>query len=289
MTRTGLSPRLGSHLAEPFLEVHPEDARQLGLVAAGLALVQNPQGSAILRVLLADRVKPGHPFAPMHWTGETGPTGRIDAVVPPLVDHISGQPDSKGAAVQIAPFKAAWYGFAIATRPFRPDCDYWATSTLADGSRAEIAGAALPHDWEEEARRMFGLGGAVQTHRYEDRSRGHFRIAFSEAGRLVAALFVAPDPVSAARSWLSAQIGQEVPPAILSGHPGADRPDPGAIVCACFGVGVHTILRLIRSGECLSVEEIGRALKAGTNCGSCKPELAQLVSHHRDTRDLAAE
>jgi assimilatory nitrate reductase catalytic subunit len=28
MTRTGLSPRLGQHLPEPFVEVHPDDAAQ---------------------------------------------------------------------------------------------------------------------------------------------------------------------------------------------------------------------------------------------------------------------
>ena len=31
MTRTGLSPRLGQHTPEPFVEVHPDDARALGL------------------------------------------------------------------------------------------------------------------------------------------------------------------------------------------------------------------------------------------------------------------
>ncbi len=225
----------------------------------------------------------------MHWTGENGPTGRIDAVVAPLTDPVSGQPDSKSAAVRIAPFEAAWYGFAVSARNFRPDCAYWATSPLKDGMRAELAGAIIPADWEEEARRMFGLDETTGIYRYEDRSRGRFRVAFTDAGRLVAALFVASEPVSAARSWLSAQIGTVAEAAVLSGQPGADRPDPGAVVCACFGVGAKTIAGAIHSGRCVSVEDIGVALKAGTNCGSCRPELAQLVARHRKTPKMAAE
>jgi assimilatory nitrate reductase catalytic subunit len=288
MTRTGLAPRLGTHLAEPFLEIHPEDAARLGLAPASLAEVESPEGRAVLRTLISDRVQPRHPFAPMHWTGETGPTGRIDAVVAARTDPVSGQPDSKGAAVGIAPYRAAWYGFAVSATAFRPDCGYWATSPLAEGMRAELAGAEVPKDWDAEARRLFGLPATVEAHRYDDPRRGRFRIAFTRAGRLVAALFVAPEPVAVARTWLAAQIGEDPGPTVLSGQPGAEVPDAGAVVCACFNVGVNTIAGAVASGRCLSVAEIGAALNAGTNCGSCRPELAQLIARHRPER-LAAE
>ena len=32
MTRSGRSPRLGSHLPEPFVEIHPDDAAAAGVV-----------------------------------------------------------------------------------------------------------------------------------------------------------------------------------------------------------------------------------------------------------------
>lgn len=288
MTRTGLSPRLGNHLAEPYLELHPEDAARLNLAPAALAEVESPYGRAVLRVLITDRVQPGHPFAPMHWTGETGPTGRVDALVPAQTDPISGQPDSKGAAVAIARYPAAWYGFAVSATAFRPDCGYWATSPLARGMRAELAGTAQPPDWEAEARCLFGLSAAVETRRYDDPAKGRFRIAFTRDGRLVAALFVAPEPVALARNWLAGQVGEKTGPAVLSGVPGAETPDAGAIVCACFNVGVNTIAAAIASGRCLSVAEIGAALNAGTNCGSCRPELAGLIAKNRPER-MAAE
>jgi assimilatory nitrate reductase catalytic subunit len=34
---------------------------------------------------------------------------------------------------------------------------------------------------------------------------------------------------------------------------------------------------LIGSGRAVSVEAVGRHLKAGTNCGSCQPEIKKLI------------
>jgi assimilatory nitrate reductase catalytic subunit len=65
----------------------------------------------------------------------------------------------------------------------------------------------------------------------------------------------------------------------LAGRAGDDQPDPGAIVCACFDVGVNTILAAIADQGLTSVEAIGAALQAGTNCGSCRPELAALLAN----------
>ena len=52
----------------------------------------------------------------------------------------------------------------------------------------------------------------------------------------------------------------------------------GPIVCACFGVGRNTINDAIKDGAC-SAADIGAALKAGTNCGSCIPELKRMLAH----------
>ncbi|MEM6729587.1 MAG: molybdopterin-dependent oxidoreductase, partial [Pseudomonadota bacterium] len=49
MTRTGLSPRLSSHLAEPYLDIHPEDAEAKGIAPADLVRVSSKCGEAILR------------------------------------------------------------------------------------------------------------------------------------------------------------------------------------------------------------------------------------------------
>jgi NAD(P)H-nitrite reductase large subunit len=48
-------------------------------------------------------------------------------------------------------------------------------------------------------------------------------------------------------------------------------------VCACFAVGRATILEAIEAAKLTSAAEIGTALRAGTNCGSCLPELAAIL------------
>ncbi|RNF33196.1 nitrate reductase [Paracoccus methylarcula] len=275
MTRTALSPRLSRHLAEPYLELHPQDAAELGLQPADLAELCSPHGRAILRVLVSDRVARGHPFAPMHWTGETAPSGRIDALVPWLTDPLSGQPASKSAPVAIRPFAASWFGFAMAARPFRPDCAYWARASLPGGVQAELAGVEKPADWGEWAATMFGLAGEPLV--VSDRARGMQRLAFVEGGRLVAALFTAPEPVALSRSHVAGLLGAESDPGLLAGRAGADQPDDGATVCACFGVGVNRIARAIAEQGLVTVEQVGAALQAGSNCGSCRPEIRALI------------
>ena len=69
--------------------------------------------------------------------------------------------------------------------------------------------------------------------------------------------------------------------AILSGKSTKGIPDPGPLVCACFGVGLNVIRAALASGRAASVEQIGVALRAGTNCGSCLPELKRIVGNER--------
>jgi len=286
MTRTGASPRLSRHLAEPFLELHPSDAARLGLQPAMLAEVESAHGRAVLRVLVTDRVAPRHPFAPIHWTGENAPTGRVGALVPSIVDPISGQPAAKSAPVAIRPFTASWFGYAVSTKPMQPDFDYWARATLPQGEQAELASRKAPEDWVATAKALFGLTAEPLVVR--DPKRGLIRLAFVVEGRLLAALFVSPDPVALSRSHVAAALGGECEQDLLAGRPGADRPDEGALVCACFGVGVNTIVNLIASQRAASVEAVGAALRAGTNCGSCRPEIRALIESHRVSA-LAAE
>ncbi len=280
MTRSGQSPRLSQHLAEPFLELHPQDADRLGLRPADLIAVENPLGRAILRVLITDRVAPGNPFAPMHWTGETAPTGRIDALVPGVVDPVSGQPDSKAAPVALRRFAAGWHGFAVSSGTLTPECAYWARARVTGGWRAELAGTDAPEDWVAAARRLFNLPDA-EVASVLDPARGLFRVAFHHEGRLLAALFVGPQPVALARDHIAGRLGAGAAAQALAGRAPADAPDPGPTVCACLNVGLNTIRTAIESGRALSVAALGQALGAGTSCGSCRPELSALLARHR--------
>ncbi len=64
---------------------------------------------------------------------------------------------------------------------------------------------------------------------------------------------------------------------LLSGRSTDGLASAGPIVCACFGVGRGTICDAIAAGA-NSAAAIGAQLKAGTNCGSCIPEMKRLIA-----------
>lgn len=276
MTRTGKSPRLGAHLAEPYLEIHAENAKALDVIAGSLIRVDTLYGTAILRALVTDRVAPGQLFAPMHWTRQTAANGTINSLTAPVTDPLSGQPALKSNSVTISLYKPRWYGFLSAARELRPQTPYAAIARTTTGWQAELADMELPEDWAAEARLLAGL---PDTHAsvHQDASTGTLRVALC-AGDIIQALFFAsPSPVALSRSAAIAHVGTTTAPLVaLAGRTAADQPDPGATVCACFGVGKNTLLTVIAKGA-NTVEALGHQTCAGTNCGSCKPELASLI------------
>ncbi|EIY2678846.1 (2Fe-2S)-binding protein, partial [Raoultella planticola] len=54
----------------------------------------------------------------------------------------------------------------------------------------------------------------------------------------------------------------------------------GRIVCSCFSIGERAISEAIARG-CRTPGELGAALKCGTNCGSCIPELKALLAEEQ--------
>ncbi|MEL6960349.1 MAG: molybdopterin dinucleotide binding domain-containing protein, partial [Pseudomonadota bacterium] len=276
MTRTALSPRLSAHYPEPFVDIHPEDAHNSGIAPADLVELRNNHGRAILRARITTDVQPGQLFAPIHWTGQTAPTARIDDLVAAHVDPVSGQPESKASTVAAARFDAAWYGFAVSGSDMALNSDYWAKAVTDHGVRAELAGRTLAEDWEAEARRMIAED-ECDAITVQDAKRGTARVVLHRDMVLLGALYVAPEPVAVMRDYLAGLPGQAAGDA-LSGRMPAEMPNPGPVLCSCFGTGINTIVTAIETQGLLSVDAIGEVMGAGTNCGSCRPELSQLLA-----------
>ncbi|MGF6178381.1 molybdopterin-dependent oxidoreductase [Ensifer sp. 4252] len=282
MTRTGKSARLSAHIGEPFVEIHPRDAMELDLAPADLVVLVSPYGTAIVRALITERQVRGNLFVPMHWNDQFAAKARIDALVPPITDPVSGQPASKNVAVSARRFSASTYGFAVsAARPDGLDSTYWALAKAQGGWRLELATQTEPDDWVAWCRRIFDLPGHIDPIGYADGPSGLRRLAFFDGDRLLLALYLAPEPVAVARSWAVEQLGVSHSDlrlrfVLVAGRPGADKPDPGATVCSCFNVGVNQIVAAVRGG-CRTVEAVGQTLNAGTNCGSCRAEIRGIV------------
>ncbi|MEL7452065.1 MAG: (2Fe-2S)-binding protein [Pseudomonadota bacterium] len=74
---------------------------------------------------------------------------------------------------------------------------------------------------------------------------------------------------------------------LLAGRPAGGEAS-GPIICSCHGVGAGAIRQAIEGGA-QTVDAIGKVTCAGTNCGSCKPELKALLEDARRAFPVAAE
>jgi assimilatory nitrate reductase catalytic subunit len=292
MTRTGKSPRLSTHIAEPYLELHPDDAAPLGLTENTLAKVETAYGMAVLRVRLSAGQYRGMAFAPIHWSAENSSAGRIGALVHPIVDPISGQPEAKATPARIVAFPVAQYGVILSrTKPALSGMAYWAAARMAEGWVTFFAGEEPARSWPIWAEATFGAGETVTV---EDGALNMFRLALLREGRLEAVLLAGKEPHTPPLDWLKASFQQPlIPPpdrrALLAGGRGSGGADHGPIVCVCFQVGVHRIREAMAAGAATS-QEIGKLLRAGTNCGSCLPEIRGLLSaQSRQNAAAAAE
>ena len=96
--------------------------------------------------------------------------------------------------------------------------------------------------------------------------------------------FIAPDQHLPEREWLGSLFGQsalepsELAWLLTAQPPKGAAANAGRTVCACFGVGEKTILHAIQAQALGSVEEVGKNLKAGTGCGSCVPEIRNMLA-----------
>lgn len=281
MTRTGLSPRLGAHLPEPFVEVHPDDAVHVGLTSGGFARVTSPYGSCVLKVIVSGGQRRGSLFAPIHWSDETASSARIGDLVTPVTDPYSGQPEAKATPAAIAPVAFKHRGFALSrSRVALPKATWWARAAVAGGEGVLIASNDTPDAWREFAASMFA---GAEIAEFTDPVGGSYRIAAFTEGRLTGCLFIGPS--ENAPQWDTVKtlfeaetVGDTQRRGLLSGRSSDGLVDPGPVVCACFGVGLNIIRSALADGTAANVEQIGKALRAGTNCGSCLPELKRIVS-----------
>ncbi|MGL4241173.1 MAG: molybdopterin-dependent oxidoreductase [Beijerinckiaceae bacterium] len=280
MTRTGKAPRLARHIAEPFVEMHPEDAEAFGLREGGHAIVRSALGEATLKVRISPGQRRGMVFAPIHWNDATASRARIGALVQDHVDPYSGQPEMKATPVSVWPIAMRSAGFILSRAPLAlPKWLAYARVALPDGEGVLFASPRAPAELNGLLQNF--LPGLADAAYYDDAAAGdHRTIVFGRKGRMLAALFVAAERDDAAFDWMAERFAE---PAIdrgmrqrlLAGRPPAGA-DLGPVVCSCFGVRRNAISQAAADGAD-TVEAIGERLKAGTNCGSCRPEIKGLI------------
>ncbi len=305
MSRTGTLASLYAHTPEPALDMHPADLARRGLVPGDIVRVESRRGAVLVPVAAADTVKPGCAFLPMHWGSATlaGDAGAgVNAVTSNALCPESRQPELKHAAVRIAKAELPWrlVAFGVPDDPqglhalresvrAQASAFAYASIVLIGDARAGVllrAACAQAPDAATLAAldAAFGLAGADVV-RYDDPRRAIGRRVRVVAGCL-AAVRLSGDVAAAA--WLRDCLvaGADVAPLrpwLLM--PTATAPAGvrarGRVVCHCHGVDEHAIAACAaaRPGPADAiVAALQRELGCGTGCGSCVPELRQMVA-----------
>jgi assimilatory nitrate reductase catalytic subunit len=286
MTRTGAVPALMASAGEAGCAIAPADAARLQIAEGDLVRLTTRHASAVLKAVITPAQRRGEVFAAMHFTGAHSSAGSINRLVGPARDPVSGQPAAKHEPLAVEPLPTLWRGIMqTRTRPAPQGEIYAARIPLERGMhRITLAGwQPLPasDDISDWAATLCAAEPADERVEVLDAARNAYRLGIFRENRLAAALFIAragaalPSPDALAALFTSENPAANRT-AILRGGPAA--PGLGPIVCVCHHVPETTIKTLIKSRGLASVAAIGAACKAGTNCGSCKGELAELLA-----------
>jgi ferredoxin-nitrate reductase len=102
MSKTGKVNKLNQHIANSFLEIHPEDAKIRKIKEGDLVEIFNGRGNVRVKAKYSADIKRGVVFLPMHW-GKilNNDLNRANNLTNNLVDPVSKEPDFKFSAVEV--------------------------------------------------------------------------------------------------------------------------------------------------------------------------------------------
>ncbi|HXC53600.1 MAG TPA: molybdopterin-dependent oxidoreductase [Candidatus Limnocylindrales bacterium] len=295
MTRTGTSPRLSDHMPEPYVDLHPDDAATIRLDDGDFVKVTTAWGAAVLRSRTSGEMPRGMLFAPMHWSDANCASGRVGALVNPAVDPASGEPELKHTPAAIERVVPAWHGVLFGrTTQKVPDAELW-TRVCGDGFvRFELAGLRPEQDLAARGRLLLNVQpGRADLLEYADEGAGIYRAAIVRDDRIAACVFLSRRAQMPSRDWIAGLLAKPALDendrmALLAGRPLAGATDNSPIICSCFNVRRSAIDEAIDRHGLQTPEEVGSCTRAGTNCGSCVPEIRTLLGVILANRSRAA-
>jgi len=246
MSRTGTLGRLFGHVAEPSVQMHPDDMAQRKLHSGDLVHVTSKRGSIVVPVLADATIGLSQAFMAMHWGSEylsgQSSTGErlsgVNALTTSAYCPTSKQPELKHAAVKILKAEMPWTLLAMAwlpgdkalaareslsalmdAFPFASCVPFSNNTPLSEPGR-ERTGVLLraagheapPEALIERIEALLGLGTA-DTLRYADRKRSQRRAARlarrDDGSTTLEAIVLAGD--TSAQGWIKTLLQEELP------------------------------------------------------------------------------
>lgn len=282
MTRTGHIPHLAATETEPTVYMSALSASHLGIKQGSLVRVENAdnKSSMVARLALDDGLTFKQLFVSMHWAGQFGGKSQVNVVVSRSFDPHSGQPAFKSSSVTVKPVEVKTYGLYLGSE-FHPEellyhsfqaekhVGVWrfASDTVLNKQALKVSSKSIV---SQQSRRV--------TLDLED---GWIAVDYDLLGeeQIIRSILIASKkPVEVEYSKLVDLVGRHLTFSTLLDI--ATTNEKSELVCSCFRVTDKAIIRSLEEGECHSLSQVQAKLKCGTNCGSCLPQLKNLVAKH---------
>ena len=317
MSRTGTLGRLFGHANEPCVQMHPQDMHQRHLKDGDLVHLTSARGSLMVQAQASHEVGLNQAFMAMHWgeefvSGQSAQGERlagVNALTSSVFCPDSEQPEFKHSAIKILKANPPWQLLAVA---WLPDSQLITAHRALQGLMAQFEFATcVPFSGVDGGSERNGLLFRAAHHdtpdasfleqvevrmqlqgpdvlRYSDPKRGQRRAARlieTDTHTSLEGFLLAGD--ISAQSWITTLLKESLPAhsygrALLI--PGATPPMPvasrGEQVCACFNVSevaIQSHLKTCSGAPVGWLASLQNALKCGTNCGSCVPQLQRMV------------
>ncbi|WP_245748980.1 nitrate reductase [Oceanisphaera psychrotolerans] len=270
MSRTGHVARLMATASEPQAQIHPDTLTRAGLDKALLIQLHNERGHTLLRVVADDSITPGQVFVPMHWSGEFSSGGRVNDLVGARGCPTSGQPAFKQNRVQVAAVRHQWQASWIGLDAPRWLPEWWSRRPLEAGECWSLIDSQTSMN---EARTALTSEGSWLDWPLP---QGRLLVGL-DAGKIEHLLLLGQSPWQINPEPLASLLGSTLQPSLLLGQLSQALAGNGRLVCSCWSVTEERIREAIADGV-EQLDELQQQLKCGTRCGSCVPELKQLMA-----------
>ncbi|CAM3656871.1 MULTISPECIES: nitrate reductase [Pseudoalteromonas] len=285
MTRTGKSATLSSHITRPYIEIHPQDASQLGINNDDLVQAISKVGDVIANAKVTDSLRAGECFMPIHWNQQFASSANVGKLYATIADPISGQPETKFTAIKLLPVTFSQYMNVFVAKQcschanVTSHSDYWLKVNASNCSQYQLALNDAVPDILHWCQQISGIKGQWSGF-YEGTTQ---RIQCIANGRLVFVAMISDTQVTTSIEWINHLFSEPALnftqlQSLLTATPDEEF-SQGRQICSCFKVREKPIIDAIKAGT-HRVDELGQQLKCGTNCGSCKTELSQLIKRH---------
>ena len=291
MTRTGKTSILTEHTKLPELTLNSQDAAELDINTGDLLCVSNKTGNIYVTAQLDAQMSSKQCFVPIHWNQEFASNANVSALFASIIDPVSGQPELKFAPVAISKITLAQYALVFSpskltsfTQQLPKHCHWFCYQTFGlnhsvwvtlfyNEQKIDQFNELIRTEINQLTKHKNAIDEWLSCHH-----AGQSHLLGLHQQSFNAFVFSSNKPIQLSDVWLNELLNQNLATltdinALLTGNAPNLRDKK---ICSCFNVYELEIKQAIEQGAS-NVELLGSTLKCGTNCGSCKTELAKLV------------